>query len=76
MVTVLQMLLKLMLLSCLVVAAHTMARKRQRAEVIDGRVGLEYQARITAVRKVIRETVSWNPIRGRLMWKRSHVDEP
>jgi len=53
------MLSKLMLLSCLVAAAHTMAsspRKRQRAEVIDGRVELEYQARITAVRKVIRET--------------------
>ena len=33
-------------------------RKRQRAEVIDGRVELEYQARITAVRKVIHETVS------------------
>lgn len=48
---------KLMLLACLVAAAHTMApRKRQRAEVIDGRVELEYQARITAIRKVIRET--------------------
>ena len=65
-VLLLQMMQKLLLLACLVVAAHTAApRKRQRAEVIDGRVELEYQARITAVRKVIRETVSSKPGGGR-----------
>lgn len=48
---------KLVLLACLVAAAAAMSpNKRQRAEAIEGRVELEYQARITAVRKVIRET--------------------
>jgi len=51
---------KLLLLACLTLAVTSepvsLPRKRQRAEVIDGRVEIEYQARITAVKKVIKET--------------------
>ncbi|XP_037074534.1 uncharacterized protein LOC119095782 [Pollicipes pollicipes] len=50
------MMQKLLLLACLLATCRALSTKRERAEVIDGRVELEYQARITAVRKVIRET--------------------